>query len=541
MMTGKAPRIVFQPATYRGFQRGTDCMVNAVRPTLGPLPRVVANQLVMKSTLPELLDNGGIIARRMLGLPDRTADMGAMLVRHMMWSVYQDVGDGTVTAAVLFQAIYNEGVRYVVAGGNAMRLRHHLESGMALILDELDGMTRPLQGKQALAQAAESICHDPPLAALLGEIFDIIGEYGQLELRDGHGRELVREYVEGMYWDGGILARQMLDPVRLRVDLENVSILVSDLALEDPRALMPVLETVIKADNRALLVLATKVAPEVTALLLAASKEPERFRVIAAKLPGTVKPDQMTAMEDLAYLVGGRALVAAAGDTLGGFKLESLGRARRVWADKDYLGIIGGKGSPRALREHVIYLRTAYQRATDREARAALRKRIGKLLGGSATLWVGAITEAELKRRREVAERTADAIRGVVQEGVVPGGGVALLGCQSALRERLSQCKDADERAAYRILVKAMETPLRALVGNAGRDAAAVLGEIAHAPPGYGIDLRSDDIVDIAQAGIWDATSVQKRALRSAISTAALALTTDVLIQHAKPEQALEP
>lgn len=542
MTKQRTQRVVFQPAAYRGIQQGINQIVESVRPTLGPCPRIVAIERVERDKMPELLDSGGVIARRILELPDRDADMGAMLIRHVLWRVHEQVGDGTATTAVLFQSVYRQGVRYVIAGGNAMRLRRYLEEGLQVILNELTGMTIPVEGKEQLARVAESICHDPPLSKMLGEIFDIIGEYGQLQILSGRGRELEREYVEGMYWKGGVLSREMItDYTELKTEMVNATILISDLEIEDPRCLVPVLDMVRRADIHSLLLIASKLADSGTALLLSVSRDTDKFQVIAAKTPGVSSADQVAAMEDLAVLTGGRPLVKPAGDTLGGAKLEDLGRARRAWADRNYLGIVGGKGDPRALRTHIARLRAALGRATDADTHRRLQKRIGRLMGGSATLWVGGATELEIEARKELAKRTADALRGAVREGVVPGGGVSLLACQPALQQRLDQSTDSDERAAYRILIKAMEEPIRTILANAGHDASQVMAEIKSAGPGHGFDVRSEQVVDMAQAGIWDAAVVQKAAVHGAIASAALALTIDVLVHHKEPEQVMQP
>jgi chaperonin GroEL len=542
-MTGRqTQRVIFQPQAYRGMQRGINQMVEAVRPTLGPFPRVVAIDQVGRDKAPELLDSGGVIVRRIIELADRDADMGAMFIRQVLWRVHKEVGDGTATTAVLFQSIFDRGVHYVVSGGNAMQLRRYLGAGLRVVLDELEGMTVRVEGEEQLTQIAESICYDPPLAAMLGEILNIIGEYGRLEVRSGRSRELEREYVEGMYWDGGVLSREMItDRSKLRTEMQNAAILITDLEVNDPRQLASALEMTARAGNRALLIVARKVSAAATSVLLTASRDPEKFLAVAVKTPGSTSIHQVSAMEDLAVLTGGRPLVSAAGDTLSGCKPEDLGRVRRAWADRHYLGIVGGKGDPRALRAHIATLRAAFSRAKETEARQKLQERIGKLMGGSATLWIGGATKVEIEARKELAKRTADALRGAVREGVVPGGGVPLLACRPALQQRLDQSTNSDERAAYRILIKAMEAPIRTLLTNAGYDASEVMAEIRLAGAGHGFDLRSRKIVDVAEAGIWDASAVLKAAVRGAVAGAALALTTDVLIHHKEPAQAVEP
>ncbi len=536
----KTPRVVFQPATYQSMQRGINQMVEAVRPTLGPLPRIIAIERVMRDKTPELLDSGGVIARRIIQLPDRDEDVGAMFVRHMLWRLHEKVGDGTATAAVSFQSIYNQGVRYNVAGGNAMQLRRYLEAGLQVILDELTRMAIHLEGKENLAQIAETICYDPPLAKMLGEIFDIIGEYGQLEVRSGRSRELEREYVEGMYWKGGVHSRQMITGhTNLRTEMENAAILISDIEIEDPRRLISIVDIAMQAEIRSLLIIASKLSESATSLLLRASREPDKFKAIAVKAPEMTISDRAAALEDLAILTGGRAFARTAGYTLGGVKLQDLGRARRAWADRTYFGIIGGKGDPRLLRKHIADLRTALRQSDDPDVRKKLRERIGKLMGGSATLWVGGATELEINTRQELAQRTSDALRGAITDGVLPGGGVSLLACRPALQRMLDQSTDPDEHAACRILIKALEEPIRTILTNAGYDASEVMAEIKRVDAGHGFDVRSGQIVDMAKAGIFDAAGVQKAAVHSAIASAALALTVDVLVHRKTPKESL--
>ena len=222
------------------MQRGINQIAEAIRPTLGPWPRIVAIDRIFDNKMPELLDNGGLIARRIIQLADRHEDVGAMFIRDVLWRLHDQAGDGTATAVVLFQSIFNQGVHYLTSGGNAMRLKVALEKGMVAILNHLTSMTVEISGKEKLAQVAESICYEPAMAKLFGEIFDIIGEHGRLEIRAGRGREFEREYVEGMYWERGLVTREMIaDHSRLRTELENAAILISDLEINEPQRALP--------------------------------------------------------------------------------------------------------------------------------------------------------------------------------------------------------------------------------------------------------------------------------------------------------------
>ena len=535
----RTQRVVFQPATYQGLQRGINQMVNAIRPTLGPRPRIVAIDRILDDKMPEMLDNGGIIARRIIQLADRNEDVGAMFVRDMLWTLHDQVGDGTATAAVLLQSVFNQGVRYLASGGNATRLHHHLEEGMRLILDELGHLSTSVSGQDQLAQVAQSICYDPPMARLLGEIFDIIGEYGRLEIRPGRSRDDEREYVEGMYWDRGLVSRQMTaNSTQTRTEFEDGAILISSLEIEQPQQLFPALEVALRHNIRSLLIVANKFSEAAIGFLLA-NKQPDKFLAIAVKTPGYGQEEQAWALEDLAVLTGGRPFIKAAGDTFDAIQPDHFGHARRVWADHRNFGIVGGKGDPRALRQHIATLRAACDQADGLVLRDKLLQRIGKLLGGSATLWVGGVTELEIEQRQEVAKRTAAAMRGAITDGIVPGGGVALLACQPALQARLDQSADPDARAAYRILLETMEAPARTIAANAGFDPSHVMAHVKLAGPGHGFDVVSGQVTDMTQTGIFDATSVQKAAVYSAIASAGLALTVDVLVH--RQEQSEHP
>lgn len=534
----QTPRVVFQPKTAQGLQTGFDQLVNVIRPTLGPLPRTVANEPVAARTkLPEVLDSGGTIARRIIQIPDRDQDVGLMLLRHTLWKLQEAEGDGTATAAVMFQSIYNHGRRYVVAGGNAMMLRKYLEHGMRLILDTLQSQVTQIQGKQNLSGLARTICYDDELGNMLGEIFDIIGAYGRLEVREGSTRELIREYVEGMYWDVGLRSRAMANANHgLRANLENPAILISDLKIETPEELIPLLNLCVRNNIKRLLLVSATLSEKAMGILLAKPNQ-EKVHVAAVKTPGLDVSTQRDALQDLAILTGGRALMSITNDQLTNVKLEDLGRARRAWADNHSFGIVGGRGQPRVLRQHIASLRAALASAKNASDRKRLQERIGKLMGGSATLYVGGMTPTDIDARVELAKRTADAMRGAIREGVVPGGGVALLNCREPLRACLQSAENADERAAYTILLEALEVPFRTIVTNAGFNAGKALAQVEQAGEGVVFDVLARRVSDLRESGVYDSAAVVKSAVRSAISSAALALTTDTIIHRKNPPE----
>ena len=535
------PGLVFQPHTQANIKRGIDTLVSAIRPTLGPTARTVAvSSLIENKTTPEVLDDGGIIARRVIELQRRDADVGAMLARALICRQNERMGDGAATTAVLLQAIYNGGLHYLAAGGNAMRLRHHLESALKIALGALDKQTYFVTGKRSLARVAESICHDAELAKLLGEIFDIIGAYGRLDIRKDHSRVLRREYIEGMAWDSGLFSRDMiLNQSALQTVYEEPTLALVDSKVNDPRHIMPMLEIAVERRIEKLILVAADLSAEAMAGLMMANGKLKNFQVMAVRGPGANADERAAAFEDLAIATGAKTLVEAAGYSLKDLTFDHFGRARRGWASAHNFGIIGGKGDPRALRQHIRRMQDWLQRSDDPQMRAALQKRIGRLMGGSATLWVGGASKIEIDEQKTLAEKTASAMRAAVSDGVLPGGGMALLNCRSALQGKSQNGADPDERAAHRILFDALAEPARAIYENAGYEPGAVLARLADADNGCGFDVLRGALAD---GGLLiDSAAVTKSALRNAALTAGMMLTIDVMVHHQSPEIARQP
>ncbi len=538
----RARDVIFQPNVHRRMLRGIDQIVDAIRPTLGPLPRVVAITPMYSQKAPELLDSGGLIARRIIELGDRDEDMGAMLARAMICGLHDDVGDGTATAAVLFRSIYAQGIHYLASGGNAMRLRLHLEGAVELILNELALMTQAVEGQEQLTRIAQAICYDQPLAQLLGEIFAVVGAFGQLDVRANNSRTLECDYLDGMTWASGLFSRQMFtDPGSLMADVEDAAILITDQHIDDPRELMPAIVLAMESGYKALVIVTRKLSENAMAGFALANRHPDKFQTFAVKLPGGSPDEQAAAMDDIAILTGAQPIIGVAGQSLKYVRAEMFGQARRIWATTANFGIIGGKGDKDRLRAHLERLHSQFDREDKLDTRKQLQERIGKLIGGSATLWVGASTQAEMASRRALAERSAELLRGAMLDGVLPGGGVALLACRSLIEQKLAQAVDVDERAAYRIVRNALSEPTRALIANAGYEPSAVMAETSLCGPGFGFDVVAAKPVKMANQGILDSAHVIREAVFSAVSTAALALTIDVFVHHRHRQLVQEP
>ena len=553
-------RLVFQPETSLSLQRGINLIVDAVRPTLGPIPRTVAVSQALEDKPPDLLDKGGLIARRISDLPDRDADMGAMLLRQMLWQLYEECGDGTATAAVMFQSIYNDGLKFIAAGGNAMLLRQRLEQCLDIVLAALADMKKPISGAEQLAQLAECICHDRELSEKLGEIFDFIGEHGQLDVRRGHTRAIERDYMKGMYWRRGAVSRAMLKGGKEtdRIVMNDAAILLSDLDIEDPAELLPVISMLMRAGAKSLLLVGEKFSETVINFILN-NKKPEEFRIVAVKTPGSTPDERRAHLSDMAVITGAIPLFKAAGDTLstplsppkalGGSSDASrtvsrqdshLGQAKQAWVERTMFGLVSDREDQTELTEHLADLLELVEYATDKDAEGFLRERIGKILGGVAILRIGDAVPTRMDSRIAIAKETEKSLRRALRDGIVPGGGVALLACRDALKSAPCPNSASDARAAKRMLLRALEQPIRTICHNAGFDSAK-LAQLSGKPRSYGIDVRSGAIVDVIEVGIIDVASVLEAALRGAVTSAALALTIDVLLHHKTPEQTYTP
>jgi chaperonin GroEL len=535
------PETVFQPRTARGFQGGINKIVDAIRPSLGPFPGAVVISRASTTRSPELLDSGAIIARRIISLPNRDEDAGAMYIRGVLWNLYERVGDGVATAAILFQTVFNQGLKYIAAGGSPMTLRHLLEQGTDMIVRALDDLTQPITSTEALIGVAQTVCHDQALAEMLGNLLSLIGDEGLLDIRAGRGRDIEQQLIAGSNWPGALVSKAMVyDINKSRTVFENAAILITDLEIETPHELVPVIQAAVDAQINRLIVMCSKISEGAQAIILQ-SRKSDRLQLIAVKTPGIRSDLQMTSMLDMAILTGAKVLVKAAGDTLASVAPGHFGRARRIWANEEYTGLVHPQGEPKAIRRHINTLRAAYKNAIKDEERQRLQERIGKLLNGAAVINVGGLTETEMETRKELAKRTVRTLRGAMREGILPGGGTALLACRPALNELLVDRDSLDARAAHRILTTALEAPFRTLMSNCGYSEGKMLGEVERAGRGTGFDILSEKICDMIPNGVVDVAAVQKQAAISAIRGAALALTIDILVHRKNPPVVTEP
>jgi chaperonin GroEL len=536
------PEVVFQPSTFAAIQSGVRRVAAAVRPTLGPLARVVAVENLNRTDAPELLDDGALIARRIVELAPRGADVGGMLLRQALWKMSREAGDGSVTMAVMYESVLSQGIRHAtVLGANSMLLRAGLERGRRAVVDALRSTAAPLKGKAQIHGIARSMCYaDHEMADALSEIFDYVGAEGLIVVEKGNSLRLEWEYIAGTFWhlSGWFSRLQVTDAAELRTTFENAALLISDIAIREPAVLAPALQRCIDAGVDKLVIVAADISDAVVGMLVR-NQQARTIDTLAVRTPRIAEADRVAAMEDIALLTGGRPFYSAAGADFADFRAADLGRARRAWATDSLFGLFGGAGDPRRIRQTIAHLRSRTALAESDHDAKMLQQRIGRLNGATAILRVGGRTTSEMDFRKITAERAVVGLRNAMAGGVVAGGGAALLSARSAL-DALPIRRTEDELAAQ-ILRRALEEPMRAIVENAGAQPDHIVEKIKDGPPGCGYDARLGRIADMRESGILDSAEVLAKAVDIAVSGAALALTTDVIVHHKAPTPTFDP
>jgi len=517
-------------------------MARLLRPTLGPLPRTVAiDRITSTSRGPEILDSGAAIARRTIQLADPFENMGAMLLRHVAWRVFERAGDGTTTAAVLAQSLMHAGVRYIAAGGNPVFVGRGMQRALDIAVAELRRQARAIDGPVEIARvvAGNLGSGGVDVAEMLGEVVDAVGPDGAILVEDAQGTTTTHEYIDGVRWNEGFVSSFLLRRDEATTSrITNPRVLVADDALERAEQLVPALEACVGAGDRSLLVVAPEVRDAAVGLLVANRERGVLDGVLAVKAP-SFGVQRTRILEDIAAITGATCFSAERGVRLADVTGTDLGRARHVWATRVAFGILGGQGSKATIRQRIAEAKSELGAVGDDAYTANLiRERMGKLAGTAAIVRVGAPGQAEqqeLKLRIEAAVRSA---RSALSDGVVPGGGAALLACIPAVCRWLV---DLDEDAAFgaQALAQALGEPMRAIVGNAGFEASPIVAQARCERRVF--DAANARWVDPWSGGILDPLNIVVAALETSVSTVATALTADVLIHRANPPMSLEP
>jgi chaperonin GroEL len=529
-----AKQLLFGETAHAKLVKGMNILADAVRVTLGPKARTV---VLEKSWGAPSVINSGVIVAKEIELADPFENMGAQMVREVASKTAEVAGDGTTTATLLAAGIVTEGMKYVAAGMNPMDLKRGIDQAVACVVEELKRMAKPCATRREIAQVGSiSANNDASIGEMIADAMEKVGREGVITVEDGKGLANELELVEGTQFDRGFLSPYFINNAEKQsVVLEDVLVLLHDKKISTIRELLPLLEHVAKL-GKPLLIVAEEVEGEALATLVVNTLRGV-IRSCAVKAPGF--GDRRKAMlEDLAVLTGGQVVAEEAGLTLEKAEPTVLGRARRVEIDKDDTTIIGGAGDPKAIDARVATIKQQVEEATSDYDKEKLQERAAKLSGGVALIRVGAATETEMKERKSRTEDALHATRAAVEEGVLPGGGVALL----RTRARVGALKgdNTDQDAGIRIVLRALEEPLRQIVRNAGAEPAVVLQRVVEGEGDFGYNAASGEYGDLVAMGVLDPAKVTRTALQNAASIAGLILTTDCMIAKA-PENPVSP
>lgn len=528
-----AKEVRFGEEARKEMLKGVNILANAVKVTLGPKGR---NVVLDKSFGAPTVTKDGVSVAKEIELEDKFQNMGAQLVKEVASQTNDAAGDGTTTATVLAQAIVTEGLKSVAAGMNPMDLKRGIDKAVAEAVKALKELSKPCNDSKSIAQVGTiSANSDETVGAKIAEAMDKVGKEGVITVEEGQGLEDSLEVVEGMQFDRGYLSPYFINNQQAQnVELDNPYILLHDKKISNIRDMLPVLEAVAKS-GRPLLIIAEDVEGEALATLVINSMR-GIVKVAAVKAPGF--GDRRKAMlEDIAILTAGQVISEEVGMNLEGATLEQLGSAKRVTVDKDNTTIIGGNGEKATIDARVATIRTQIENTTSDYDREKLQERVAKLAGGVAVIKVGAATEVEMKEKKDRVEDALHATRAAVEEGIVPGGGVALIRAINAIADLKGD--NYDQQVGIDIARRAMEYPLRTIVQNAGGEAAVVIDKVKASSGNEGYNAATGEYVDMVAAGIIDPTKVTRSALQNAASVAGLMITTEAMIAELpKPEAA---
>ncbi len=530
-----AKQIVYSENSRQAILRGVNQLADAVKVTLGPKGRNVV--LEKKFGGPTITKDGVTVAKE-IELKDPLENMGAQMVREVASKTSDIAGDGTTTATILAQAIFREGVKSVAAGANPMALKRGIEKAVDLVVEEVKKLSKPVSG-DAIAQVGTiSANGDATIGSTIAEAMKKVGKDGVITVEESKTMNTELQTVDGMQFDRGYLSPYFVsDPDRMEAVLEDPYILIHEKKISNMKDLLPLLEQIARA-GRPLVIIAEEVEGEALATLVV-NKLRGTLNACAVKAPGF--GDRRKAMlDDIAILTGGKSIMEETGIKLEGVRLEDLGRAKRVTVDKDNTTIVDGGGTQKAIEGRIKQLRAQIEETTSDYDREKLQERLAKLAGGVAVIKVGAATETEMKEKKARVEDALHATRAAVEEGIVPGGGVALLRAGKALA---GLKVDGDEQIGVDIIRRAIEEPVRQISGNAGFEGAVVIEKVRgnESEPNFGFNAASGQFEDLVKAGVIDPTKVTRSALQHAASISALMLTTEAMIAEIPEKKAAAP
>ena len=513
----------FSEDARRALERGVNTLADAVKVTLGPKGRYVV--LDKKFGAPTITNDGVTIARE-IEVEDVFENQGAQLVREVATATNDVAGDGTTTATVLAQAIVREGLKNVAAGANPMGIKRGIEKSVDAVVENLKSQSKSVSGKEDIARVATVSSREREIGDVIADSIEKVGKDGVVNVEEGQTLGLELEFTEGMQFDKGYLSPYMItDPERMEAVLDEPFVLVANQKIGAVKDLLPVLEQVIQA-GKPLLIVAEDVEGESLATIVV-NKLRGTFQAVAVKAPG-FGDRRKRMLEDIAILTGGEVITEEMGLKLENTKLSQLGKARRVVVDKDSTTLIDGAGDSDAIKGRIKQLKQEIENTDSDFDREKLQERLAKLSGGVAVIKVGASTETEMKEKKHRVEDALQATRAALEEGIVPGGGVALLHAAKAIN--LDGFSEPDERTGAKIILRALEEPLRQLAYNAGLESSVVVEQVRKAAKGQGLNVDTNEVEDLVKAGIIDPTMVTRSALQNAASIAKSILMTEAIV-----------
>jgi chaperonin GroEL len=526
-----AKELLFNTEARTRLKKGVDHLAEAVKVTLGPKGR---NVVIDKKFGSPTVTKDGVTVAKEIELSDAIENMGAQMVKEVATKTSDLAGDGTTTATVLAQAIFREGLKNVTAGANPMELKRGIDRAVEAVVEQLRSISVPSAGKKEIAQVGTiSANNDKEIGNLIAEAMEKVGKDGVITVEEAKGLETTLETVEGTQFDRGYLSPYFVtDPEKMEAVLEDPYILIHDKKISSMKELLPILEKVAQS-GKPMLIIAEDIEGEALATLVV-NKLRGTLKVVAVKAPG-FGDRRKELLRDVAVLTGGQVISEEVGFKLENVTLNDLGRAKRVVIDKDNTTIVDGKGKPGDIQGRIAELRAAIEKSTSDYDREKLQERLAKLSGGVAIINVGAATETEMKEKKARVEDALHATRAAVEEGIVPGGGVALLRAQSAL-DKVKGTED--EKVGVEIVRRALEEPIRMIAENAGAEGSIVVARVRESKDkNFGYNAATDNYEDLVKAGVIDPTKVTRTALQNAASIAGLLLTTECVLVEKKEEK----
>ncbi len=517
-------QIAFNEEARSKLLRGVNILANTVKVTLGPKGR---NVVLDKGYGAPTITNDGVTIAKEIELEDKFENMGAQLVKEVATKTNDVAGDGTTTATLLAQSIANEGLKNVVAGANPLAIRKGIEKGVEAVVETLKKNAKQVQGKAEIAQVASISANDPAIGKLIAEVMDAVGRDGVVTVEEGQTMGLAKEVVEGMQFDNGYISQYMMtDTTRQEATIEDPYILITDKKISAIADILPILEQLAGLGKKEIVIIAEDVDGEALATLVV-NKIRGIFNALAVKAPG-FGDRRKEMLADIAALTGGQVISDDLGLKMDKVTLDMLGRARRVTADKEGTVIVEGKGDAKAIKARVDQVKAQIEKATSDYDKEKLQERLAKMTGGVGVIKVGAATETEMKEKKLRIEDAIEATKAALEEGIVAGGGVALVDAIPSLDA--VAVSDEEEAIGVKILRRALEEPMRQIAINAGKDGGVIIEQARHAEKGVGYNAGADLFENMIEAGIIDPLKVTRYALQNAASIAGLILTTEAAV-----------